>query len=303
MKTGCLILQITLPENFHEIMNNLDQSRYSELANCAVSSFETFHPDVEIHHVDDSNFREYYDTYFKSYDLNNSVGIVRYMLAYDLMLQNKYDKMIILGCDTITSSRLDEFMEGTEDVLATLNYPCQEATDHWSTPYIQVSSGVYDHGNVNADVVCFNNPKALKKVIDLSVEHFTHFSEQGGLNELVWMDREYSVKIVDFPYHTSKVVYNARSKGVFGTDMIVKGKLAKHGHLDGQPAPTTKFYVRDEKLYTEDHKQIKCFHFVEGLGGRPIESFRELIQDFKTNWFNKETVAFFKEKCGCSEFF
>jgi hypothetical protein len=42
---------------------------------------------------------------------------------------------------------------------------------------------------------------------------------------------------------------------------------------------------------------------VEGLGGRPIESFKELINDFKTNWFNEDTIKFFKEQCGCSEFF
>jgi hypothetical protein len=253
--------------------------------------------------VDDSNFREYYDTYFKSYDLNNNIGIVRYMLAYDLMLHNNYDKMIILGCDTITCSRLDEFIDSTEDVLATLNYPCHESTDYWTTPYIEVSTGVYDYGNVNADVVCFNDSKALKKVIDLSIEHFTHFSEQGGLNELIWVDKSHTFRIVDFPYPTSLVVYNARSKGVFGTDMIVKGRLAKHGHLDGQPAPTTKFYVKDKKLYTEDNKQIKCFHFIECLGLRSDDSFQELVKDFKTNWFNQETIQFFKERCGCHEFF
>jgi hypothetical protein len=303
MRVGCLILQVTLPENFHELMNDLDQSRYSELAQCAVNSFKTFHPDVELHYVTDYNFKEYYDKYFKSYDLNDNIGIVKYMLAYDLMLQNNYDKIIILGCDTITCSRLDEFIENNEDVLATLNYPCQESTEHWTTPYIEISPGVYDHGNINADVVCFNNPNALKKVIDLSIEHYTHYSEQGGLNELAWVDKSYSVKIVDFPYPTSSVVYNARSKGVFGTNMIVNGVLAKHGHLDGQPSPLKYFYVDNNKLYTKDNKQIKCFHFVEGLGGRSDEEFNIIMNDFKYKWFNEDTIKFFKEQCGCAEFF
>ena len=303
MKIGCLIAQITLPENFHEIMNNLDQSRYNELAQCAVNSFKKFHPDIELHYVTDDNFGEYYDTYFKSYNLNDNIGIVKYMLAYDLMLQNKYDKIIVLGCDTITCDRMDEFINNNEDVLATLNYPCQESTDYWTTPYFEVSPGVYDHGNINADVVCFNNPDALKKVIELSIEHYTYFAEQGALNELAWVDKSYSVKIVDFPYPTSPVVYNARAKGVFGTNMIVNGVLAKHGPLDGQPSPLKYFHVDDNKLYTGDNKQVKCFHFIEGLGGRSDKEFNAIMNDFKYKWFNEETIKFFKEQCGCSEFF
>ena len=50
-KIGCLILQVTLPDNYHEPMNDLDQSRYNELAKCAVDSFKKYHPDVETHYV------------------------------------------------------------------------------------------------------------------------------------------------------------------------------------------------------------------------------------------------------------
>lgn len=304
MKIGCLIPQISLSDNYLESMNTLDQSRYDELAKCAVDSFRRFHPNIDLHYVNDNNFLEYYEKYFKSYDLINHVGIVRFMLAYDLMLHFGYDKIITLGCDTITCSKLDEFIDDdTTDILATLNYPCQESTEYWATPVFEIYPGVYDHGNINADIVCFNNKEALKKVIDLSLEHFTHFGEQGALNELAWVDKSYNVKIVDFPYPTSNVVYNARSKGVFGTNMIKKGVLAKHGPLDGQPSPIKHWYVRDNKLYTQDHKQIKCFHYVEGLGGRSNEEFNEIINDFKYHWFNPETIEFFKKECGCLEFF
>jgi hypothetical protein len=302
MKIGCLITQVTLPEN-NFTLEGVDQARYNELAQCSLNSFRKFHPDVELHYVNDSNLPEYYEKYFKSFDLVDHIGIVRYMLAYDMMLQNNYDKMIVLGCDTITCDRMDEFINNNEDVLATLNYPCQESTEYWTTPYFEISPGVYDHGNINADVVCFNNPEALKKVIELSLEHYTYFAEQGALNELAWVDKSYSVKIVDFPYPTSPVVYNARSKGVFGTNMIVNGVLAKHGHLDGQPSPLKHFYVNNNKLYTGDHKQIKCFHFVEGLGGRSDEEFKAIMDDFKYKWFNEDTIKYFKEECGCPEFF
>ena len=303
MKIGCLITQVTLPGNSFTV-EGVDQARYNELAQCSLNSFKKFHPDVELHYVNDFNLSEYHEKYFKSFDLVDHIGIVRYMLAYDMMLQNNYDKMIILGCDTITCDRMDEFINNNEDVLATLNYPCQESTDYCTTPYFEIAPGVYDHGNINADVVCFNNPSALKKVIDLSIEHFNYFAEQGALNELAWVDKSYSVKIVDFPYPTSPVVYNARSKGVFGTNMIVNGVLAKHGPpLDGTPSPLKRFYVKNNKLYTGDNKQIKCFHFVEGLGGRTDEEFNAIMNDFKYRWFNVDTIKFFKEQCGCSEFF
>jgi hypothetical protein len=301
MKIGCLITQVTLPGNNFTI-DGVNQNRYNELAQCSINSFKKFHPEVELHYVNDSNFSEYHEKYFKSFELVDHIGIVRYMLAYDMMLQDNYDKMIVLGCDTITCDKMDEFINSNEDVLATLNYPCQESTEYWTTPYFEITPGVYDHGNINADVVCFNNPEALKKVIELSIEHYTYFAEQGALNELAWVDKSYSVKIVDFPYPTSPVVYNARSKGVFGTNMIVNGVLAKHGALDGQPSPLKSFYVND-KLYTGDHKQIKCFHFVEGLGGRSDEEFNAIMNDFKYKWFNEATIKYFKEECGCAEFF
>jgi hypothetical protein len=304
MKIGCLISQFTLPDNYIEVLNKIGPSRYDGLTKCAIDSFKKFHPDIEVHHITNDNFPEYYEQYFKSFELNNYVGIVRFMLAYELMVDLKYDKMILLGCDTITCSRLDEFIDNNKDeILASLNYPCQESTEYVTTPVFEIFPGVYDHGNINADVVCFNNSEALKKVIELSIEHFSYFGEQGALNELAWVDKSHSVKVVDFPYPTSNVVYNARSKGVFGTNMIKKGVLAKHGPLDGQPSPIKHWYVKDKKLYTHDHKQIKCFHYVEGLAGRSLEEFNEIIDDFKYHWFNSDTINFFKEKCGCSEFF
>ena len=161
---------------------------------------------------------------------------------------------------------------------------------------------VTDSANLNADVICFNNKKALKRIIDLTIEHFTEFSEQGGLNELAFVDKSYEVNIIDGPYPISSVVYNVRSKGVFGTDMIKQGKLAKHGPRDGEWSPVHYWFTKDDKLYTLDNKQIKVFHFAEGLGVQPKEEFFNKLNDFKT-WFNKETIEFFNTKCNCKHFF
>lgn len=303
MKIACLIIQISLPDNVYEPMNGLDQRRYDPLSECAVKSFKKFHPEVDLIYIDDKNFLDYYEDYFESYSLINHIGIVRFMIASEIMKKEGYDKIIILGCDTITCSRLDEFIDDNESpVIGTLNYPVIEETEYWKSEVLGFTIGT-DVLNINADVVCFNSLPALDKVIELATEHFSHFGEQGALNELALVDKSYTVFLPEFPYFLSKVVYNARSKGVPGTSMIVKGKLAKHGQRDGEEAPTRRFYVKDDKLFTEDNKQIKVWHYVEGLGGRPDSEFNEIIADFKENWFNNETKKFFIDRCDCSTFF
>jgi len=284
-------------------------SRYNELIKNVKNSFLSFHKDeCDFYQIDPTN-QEEFNKNLQYFDFAPETFLMQFIYAYEIMMKHKYKKIIILGSDTIVCNRMDEFLDDdTTPVLATLNYPNQDSTEYWSTPAIQIQlpNGqiIYDHLNINADVTCFNSADALKKVIELSIEHYTHFSIQGGLNELAFIDKSYEVKIVDSPYPLSKVVYNARSKGVFGTGMIVKGVLAKHGpQLDGKPSPIKHWYVKDNKLFTHDDKHIKCFHFVEGIGGRDPESFQELINDFKNNWFNKDTVDFFIEKCGCAEFF
>lgn len=283
--------------------------RYDELAKNVKNSFLKFNgQECDYYQIDYTN-QEEFNSSLEYYDFAPETFLMQFIYAYEIMKKHNYEKVIILGTDTIVCSRLDEFLDDNQTpVLATLNYPNQDSTEYWITPSIAVTlpdgRTINDQMNVNADVTCFNSDEALKKVIELSIEHYTNFSIQGGLNELAFVDKSYEVKIVDSPYPLSKVVYNARSKGVFGTDMIRKGVLAKYGpQHDGQPSPIKYWYVDNNKLYTHDNKQIKCFHFVEGLGGRPLESFNELILDFKTNWFNEETIKFFREECGCSEFF
>jgi hypothetical protein len=283
--------------------------RYDGLVSNVRNSFLKFNgEECDYYQVDYTN-QETHNQSLQYYEFAPETFLMQYIYAYEIMKQHKYEKVIILGSDTIVCSRLDEFLDDNDTpILATLNYPNQDATEYWVTPEIQIQlpngSIIKDQLNINADVTCFNNADALKAVIDLSIAHYTNFSIQGGMNEMAFVDKSYDVKIVDSPYPLSKVVYNARSKGVFGTDMIRKGVLAKYGpQYDGQPSPIKYWYVKDDKLFTHDHKQIKCFHFVEGLGGRPLEKFNELIDDFKTNWFNQDTINFFKEKCGCLEFF
>tara|TARA_R100001509_G_scaffold150334_1_gene109212 strand:- start:156 stop:1100 length:945 start_codon:yes stop_codon:yes gene_type:complete len=298
--------------------------RYDELITNVKNSFLAFNGDeCDYYQIDHTN-QEQYNKELEYYDYAPETFLMQYIYAYEIMRKHNYEKVIILGSDTIVCGRLDEFLDNdTIPVLATLNYWIQESTDHWITPIISVplpdGTTVIEHENINADVVCFNSHEALNKVIQLSIEHYTHFSIQGGLNELAWSDKSFEVAVVDSPYPLSKVSYNCRSKGVPRTNMIEKGKIINcypqnmHGFppqwliernlVDGNDTPIKSWYVKDDKLFTHDHKQIKVFHFVEGIGGRPIEKFNELIDDFKYHWFNEETIKFFKEKCNCNVFF
>lgn len=284
-------------------------NRYDELVKCAVDSFKKFNSsEVDVYVINKDN-KEEYNKSFQYYEAGDEIFIMQYIYAYEIMKQHNYKKVIILGCDTITTYRVDEFLDDNEhEVLASLNYPCVEQTEHWKSPILNVGQDpngniIRDVLNVNADVVCFNSSEALKTVIDLSIEHYGGFSIQGGLNEVVTKNL-LKCKVVDFPYYSSKCVYNARSKGVYGTDMINKGMYHKHGYpLDGTPSPIRRWKVVDNKLFTEDDKQIKVWHYVEGLGGRPIEKFKSLIDDFKFTWFNEETINYLKNNCDCKEFF
>jgi hypothetical protein len=297
--TAVVFLQLSLN---HED----DSSKYDILSNDAVTSFKTFHPNVDVYLINNKNVHDYISLFEtkEPVELYENIGIFKLILTYHVMNYYGYEKIMSLGVDTITCGYLEEFMNDSTDILATLNYPCQESTEYWTTPILNFNHNgqeLFDHGNINADVVCFNNKNALKDIIQLSVDHFTHFAEQGALNEMTWVKKTYPVKIVDFPYPISKVVYNARSKGVFGTDMIKNGKLNKCGIHDGKPSPIYYWYVKDNELYTSDNKKIKVFHYVEGLNGRSIEDFNSTINNFKT-WFNPETIKFFKKTCGCKLF-
>jgi hypothetical protein len=298
--------------------------RYDGLASNVKNSFIKWNgEEADFYQIDYTN-QDKYNAYLKYYEYAPETFIMQYIYAYEIMRKHNYEKVIILGSDTIVCSRLDEFLDDdTTPVLATLNYWIHEETEHWSSPVIQVQlpdgNLAIEHLNINADVVCFNSHEALKKVIELSIEHYCHFSIQGGLNELAHNDKSFEVKIVDSPYVLSNVSYNVRAKGVPRTDMIDAGILKNcyprnvHGFpyewlrernlLDGMPSPIKSWYVKDKKLYTPDNKQIKCFHFVEGIGGRPLDVFNKFLNDFKTNWFNKETIDFFVDECNCSTFF
>jgi len=106
MKIGCLIYAVG--------------DRYEKLAQCALRSFTEFHPDIEMNLITRKTISEYdvsknFDDIYYSHH-----GIFRYAIALEIMKKNNYDKIIVLGADTITCARLEEFInENDIDILAT----------------------------------------------------------------------------------------------------------------------------------------------------------------------------------------
>ena len=72
-----------------------------------------------------------------------------------------------------------------------------------------------------------------------------------------------------------------------------------NSNIIGNIYPTSTYYIKNNKLYTNDHKQIKVFHYAEALGVKTKEEYKETLHEIKTMWFNKETIEFLTNKCNC----
>lgn len=275
--------------------------RYERIGACAVDSFKKFHPDIDLFHIDENNGDDYLAT--KRLDKIGH-GAYKYLLAAEIMIKHKYDKIIIMGADTITCSRLDEFVNGEEDILTTLDYPYQLQIPQGNpiTPDAET--------HVNADVVCFNNSDAILDIVKIA-KRFGPYAEQGALNCILWSKGyDYSFNIIDGPFKNSSVVYNVRSKG----NIALPFEYQDHSEKTGVPPKypcyekpwgvyTTKFQVKDKQLFTHDGKQIKVWHYCEGFSGLSDDNFIKLMNNYINNWFNEETKTFFKEECACGQFF
>jgi hypothetical protein len=305
MKIGCVFLQIS----------NHEGSNYQKddfFAPNAINSFKKWHPDVDIHHITndnladylaDLNIDEYYDT----------LGLIRVYIVRGLLSQKGYDKIIMLGVDTITCSYLDEIINNNVDDLICSSGPPYtfSKTEYWAPQAVQFEYDGnlhYDVDFINADVTCFNNFKAADLVIEKSIEFWTDHSEQGGMNYLYQNQKALGIKvsIVDFPYVKSKSLYNLRSKGAAcGGNQMYEGKLYNGNYKDpnssviGDVYPTSTYYVENNKLYTSDHKQIKVFHYCEALGIIPRDEYNKTLNEMKTMWFNEETKQFLRNQCEC----
>ncbi len=287
------------------------------MGQCAVRSFKKHHPDIPLHVVNDDSLHlyeksvKYLDGAWKNADTSERKkipGVFKFMVAAEIMVKHKYDKIIILGADTITCARLDEFLDDDEhDILGTLDYPYPLVDGGW----LLAGDDEVDGYHLNADVLCIRGTQPLLQMIRES-SRFPHYAEQGALNFVTWMTydscdldtRKYSCRIVDGPYETSDVVYNVRSKGNIPLPPDYQGKNTKYPCYEKPWAPfLQKFSVNDGKLYDNNNKHVKVWHYCDGFGSMSDEEYDKIMNNYTLKWFNDETKDFFKEHCDSGDFF
>jgi len=275
MKTACVIFS--------------NRKKYDKIHKCAVQSFKKFHPDIELFDINTSNIN------ILPEEIKNShIGKIQYEICAYLYKKHNLNKIILLGADTITCSRLDEFLNDNENhILTTLDYPYRLVIG----PNLILSNSSEDH--VNSDVGCFNSVEPLEKILQLWHTLRTEYQTQACLNYFCNIDKRFKVKIVDGDFENSNVVYNARAKG----------NLCAAANTSPWFKYTSKFKVIDGKLYTGTHenisksKQIKVWHYCDGLGNYHNEFFENKINSWINDGFNQETKDFFANECDCGDFF
>lgn len=304
-KIGCFILNISNDKHKNFIADDFFTPN-------SINSFTKWHPNVDLFFVNNDNFKNYLKE-LNITEYYDNLGVLRIHLIKEIMRQKHYDKIIMLGADTFTCARLDEFLDDNEtDMICSSGPPYMFLkTDYWAPKLIEftINGQTYkDVDFINADVVCFNNIKVVELLYSKSIEFWTNHAEQGGMNYLYQNQNnlKIKVKIVDFPYLKTNILYNVRSKGTAcGGNQMYKGKVWSGNYKDPNSRiinniyPTSVYYVRDNKLYTNDHKQIKIFHYAEALGVKTKEEYNETLKEIKTMWFNKETINFLINHCNC----
>ena len=237
---------------------------YGDMAKDAINSFKHFHPDVDV----------FVNTEIMKPKL--AAGVNKIGWVYKNAIGGNYDKVISLGCDTITLSRLDEFMDDDEtDVLATFDY---------NYPLVQAPLIIPANRHVNADVVCFNNLDALRDMIKASPKYSDTtkwnqcYHEQAGLNEVL-LHGPYSSKIVDrdapAPY------YNVGAKAAPSVAAM-------------SPDRFSSFTLEDNKIMTPEGRQIKLWHYCEGFGTKEAKQVKDRVYHIKRE-FSEHVQAFMRE--------
>ncbi len=255
------------------IIYGVYKEKYHFFNENSVNSFKKWHPDVDVFVVED----EYPDEPY----------VVKYIKSHKKFFEKGYTKVIALNADTITCSRLDEFMDDdTTPILATLDFPMNPAGyKGGDVKVFQLPHNNIECLNVNAGVACFNSESALETML---AKHKSFPHEQAIMQSML-VDKPDMIKVVDFPYLVSPFVYNVRGQGVVGTGCIQSDGSVRFG-FDGPKigafSPVYAYRPIGDKLYNHLGKHVKCFHFATR-------------DPNLKKWFNDETVRFFTEHCAC----
>jgi hypothetical protein len=128
MKIGCVIYGVG--------------AIHGALAECATKSFKKFHPGIEVHQITSENISTFkvFEEFEKKY--GGEHGIFRWGVVLEIWEKYEYDKIIMLGADTITCAHLGEFINRNDvDAILTLDEPYQL---HITSIPRDVKTGQYD---------------------------------------------------------------------------------------------------------------------------------------------------------------
>jgi len=120
------------------------------------------------------------------------------------------------------------------------------------------------------------------------VKKYHYLGEQGALNIYNFLYGEGRVMIVD---HTrqSNTCYNVRSFGTMNQQQ--KTKYLKD------------FYVKNGKFYNHANREIKIFHYCDGIGGKidldSSEKVKKFLDEKFHSLFPEDVISFFKKDCKC----
>lgn len=248
------------------------------MAQKAASSFRFFHPDIDCHLFEDNRILErVYNGDWPLY--RQSPGLRKIGFVHFLMAFLKYDKVICLGADTITAARLDEFIECTSDLGVALNYPYKFVNSVTGT------ESPDDETHINSDVCVFQNIDAVQNILEEGVKNESLW-EQAGINEIIWSDKyNYSYTIVDYPYDKSEVIYNVRAKG----------NICDYASNKPWGPYINQWYIKDDKLFSHDNKQIKVVHYCEGFFAGPKNRVEQILDTWWNTYFSADVKGWLEK--------
>ena len=286
------------------------------------------YPNIDIFHINDKN-----EHTFRSLVEAKKSSIVepgkRFLVAKELIEDRGYEKVIVLGADTITCAYLSEFLDlpssgVVPDIIATFDY------DYPLFTRIYVTNLATGEQHLNADVVCFNGVRGLDAILKiledpdstLTPDGTQQYGEQAALNEVfynpingvtgAWAE---SLPSNAFYYGSNPAsgmsCYNVRSKSTLFSDYYDEDGNRHYAYkkvlCQSQKKPWKEFIdlftYQDGILRTGDGRQIKVWHYCEGFGCVSDEEFNKLVELWKYKMFNEDTKKFFRELCGCGFFF
>jgi lipopolysaccharide biosynthesis glycosyltransferase len=226
--------------------------------------------------------------------VDNNVIYWEEKLVKDMVYLNA--DVICFASDTFLNATVNMYYRymmacfDTENLVKQFRFYCIEG-DKEKTREQLVKQGIIPQSFLQ---MAIDEPEKAKMETTLNdhIKAFHYLGEQGViniLNSLSYGDDSYlpfKMKAIEFPYQESQFVYNVRAKGTIGYST----KNLKH------------FYVKSNKLFNADHKQVKVWHYGAGLGDKNAEEFQALLEPYNTR-FSPEVRKFLNEDCACGDFF